>query len=93
MSGGHFDQKQWHFQDIADELDQVIRDNVCPDKNEWGDTIGRFYSAETIAEFRKGVDLMRRAYVYAQRADWLLSGDDGEDSFHRRIAADLEKLK
>lgn len=30
--------------------------------------------------------------VYVQRIDWLASGDDGEDSFHKRLEADLEKL-
>jgi hypothetical protein len=28
----------------------------------------------------------------AQRADWYLSGDDGEDSFFRRLEEDLEEL-
>ena len=27
-----------------------------------------------------------------QRMDWLISGDDGEESFLRRIEEDLEKL-
>jgi hypothetical protein len=33
------------------------------------------------------------AEIYAQRIDWLLSGDDGEDSFRERLKEDLEKLK
>jgi len=36
--------------------------------------------------------ILRQAHVYAQRIDWLVSGDDGEDSFHRRLKHDLEKL-
>ena len=52
-----------------------------------------YYSKETVAEFRKAVRLLRKACVYAQRIDWLLSGDDGEDSFHRRLKEDLEELK
>lgn len=39
------------------------------------------YSKETIKEFKKGIALLKKAEVYAQRIDWLLSGDDGEDSF------------
>ena len=52
-----------------------------------------YYSKETVAEFRKAVRLLRKAYVYAQRIDWLLSGDDGEDNFHNRLKDDLEELK
>jgi len=25
--------------------------------------------------------------------DWLLSGDDGEDSFHRRLAKELKEVQ
>lgn len=51
------------------------------------------YSKETIREFKKAIDILKKAEVYAQRIDWLLSGDDGEDNFHERLKADLEELK
>jgi hypothetical protein len=35
---------------------------------------------------------LKLAYVYAQRIDWLLSCDDGEDSFHKRLQAQLKEL-
>jgi hypothetical protein len=63
------------------------------EKNEWGDNIGSHYSPETIAEFEKAVKALKLAYVYAQRIDWLLSGDDGEDSFYIRLQAQLGELK
>lgn len=50
------------------------------------------YTEETLQEFRNGVDILRRAYIYAQRIDWLLSGDDGEESFHKRLREELGKL-
>ena len=49
------------------------------------------YSKETLDEFRKGLDILNKAYIYAQRIDWLLSGDDGEESFHKRLKEDLEE--
>ena len=49
------------------------------------------YSEETLEEFKKGLDILRKASIYAQRIDWLLSGDDGEESFHKRLKEDLEK--
>lgn len=50
-------------------------------------------SKETIKEFKKGVELLKKAQVYAQRIDYLLSGDDGEDNFHQRLKEDLANLK
>lgn len=81
MSGGHFDYQQYNIQNIADDVEQLIESN---DGN---------YSEETIVEFKRGLELLRKAQVYVQRIDWLVSGDDGEDSFHRRLTTELERLK
>ena len=51
------------------------------------------YTSETLAEFRKGVEILKRASVYAQRIDWLISCDDSEDSFHERLEEDLKGLE
>ena len=51
------------------------------------------YSKETIKEFKKGLAILKKAYVYAQRIDWLLSDDDGEESFHKRLKEELDNLK
>ena len=50
------------------------------------------YPDDVIEEFKKGVEILRKAQIYAQRIDWLISGDDGEESFHKRLKEDLEKL-
>lgn len=50
------------------------------------------YSEETIKEFKNAIRTLRMAQVYAQRADWLICGDDGEESFHERLAEDLAKI-
>lgn len=50
------------------------------------------YSEETIKEFKKAIRILRMAQVYAQRVDWLISGDDGEESFHERLVEDLAKI-
>jgi hypothetical protein len=93
MSGGHFNYKQHHLLDMADSIGSAILNNDSTEKNEWGDNIGSHYSPETIAEFEKAVKALKMAYVYAQRIDWLLSGDDGEDSFHKRLQAQNGELK
>ena len=51
------------------------------------------FSKETLAELKKAVHILKQAEIYAQRIDWLLSGDDGEESFHERLKEELEKLK
>jgi hypothetical protein len=92
MSGGHFQYKQYTLEIIADEIEDLIEKNDCNDKDRWGDVIGNHYSRETMREFDKAVELLKQAQVYVQRIDWLVSGDDGEDSFHRRLKTELDKL-
>ena len=60
--------------------------------NEWGDKKGYGYSPETIAKFKIARMSLLLAQIYVQRIDWLVSGDDGEDSFHSRLDADFEAL-
>lgn len=92
MSGGHFNYSQYNIQQIADEVEQIILDNNKTEKNQYGDTIGYNFSPETIEEFKRGLLILRQAYVYAQRIDWLVSCDDGEDSFHSRLKDGLDGL-
>ena len=91
MSGGHFDYKQYTINDIADTIKDVIN-NKRMYNEEW-DFMINDYSDETFVEFEKGLELLRQASIYTQRIDWLISGDDGEESFHKRLKEDLHKLK
>lgn len=93
MSGGHFDYKQHYIADIADEVERVIAQNDSTEKTRYGDDVGRHYPPEIIAAFCEGVRTMRRAAVYAQRIDWLLSADDGPEQFFARLAEDLGALE
>ena len=51
------------------------------------------YPDEVIEKFKEAVKILRAAETYAHRIDWLLSNDDGEDSFLRRLKEDLEALE
>jgi len=51
------------------------------------------YPQEIIEEFKNAVLALHTAEVYAQRVDWLLSGDDGEESFLKRLKDDLSKIE
>lgn len=50
------------------------------------------YTEETINEFKTAVRTLRMAQVYAQRIDWLICGDDGEESFHKRLSENLANI-
>lgn len=93
MSGGHFQYAQYRIDEIADSISEVIRDNNNEDRNEWGERKGHGFTPETIAEFRNAVVVLTVARIYAQRCDWLLSCDDGEDTFHERLKDDLAQIK
>jgi hypothetical protein len=93
MSGGHFNYDQHRIGLIADSIENMVIHNERTDVDHWGDPIGYNFSPETIAVFAKAVKLLREAQTYAQRIDWLVSGDDGEDSFHKRLADDLRGIE
>lgn len=92
MSGGHYDYLQDHIKYIAECIGTLIRENENGEVNEWGETKGRFYPPDIIEDFRRGQVALKIAFVYAQRIDWLVSGDDGEDSFRRRLREDLQAV-
>jgi hypothetical protein len=92
MSGGRFDYLQYRFSEIVDSIEKEIRNNDCVSNPEdWWEP--NYFSDETLDEFKKAVEYIKKAQVYAHRIDWLLSGDDGEETFHTRLAEDLEKIK
>jgi len=100
MSGGYFDYKQYHISNIADEIENYIEKCERKEKKDWGyeDENGKYIpyvyekSEEVLNEFRKGLKILREAYVYAKRIDWLLSGDDIDESFLRHLKKELAEL-
>ena len=84
MSGGYFDYNQWRLEDMADQIDRMIENNDSDEADDYGCRRGRGYSPETIARFQETRAALKRAAKMAHRVDWLLSGDDSEESFHRR---------
>jgi len=93
MSGGAFNYGQFRISDIVDVIEDEIYHNESIEEDEWGSRRGKHFNEETIAEFKKGVELLKMAQIYAHRIDWLISADDGENTFHERLKEDLETLK
>ena len=88
MSGGHFNYDQDRILGISEDIEQIIRNNDRTDKDEWGCELGYHFSPEVIAKFAEAIPILQRAYKMAHRIDWLVSGDDGEESFLRRWEED-----
>jgi hypothetical protein len=96
MSGGHFDYLQYRIAEIADSVEQLIVQNGTKKEystESWENKYYDEYPLEVIEKFREGLDYLRRAQIYAQRIDWLVSGDDGVESFFRRLENDLNNLE
>lgn len=90
MSGGYFNYAQSHIREIADEIQHLIETNLSTEKNEYGETIGRHFPPKVIRKFREAVIVLRRAAIYAQRVDWLVSCDDGPENFLQRLQEELD---
>ena len=84
MSGGHFNYQQDRCFEIADMIDAIIQKNDSTELDEYGDPISYGFSPETIERFKEAAHCLRQAGEMAQRVDWLVSCDDGEESFHER---------
>jgi aromatic ring-cleaving dioxygenase len=83
MSGGHFDYAQWRINDIA----RTIREDInCKE-----DVYVQSLDKKTIEVFKEAYDILLIAAEYAQRVDWVMSGDDGEDCFFERIDENIEE--
>jgi len=73
------EQKRWCDDDYFEKYPEELNHYKYPD--------------EVIEEFKKGYWILRQAAIYAQRIDWLLSGDDGNETFIRRLKEELERCE
>ena len=81
MSGGYFIYKQYHINDIANQIKDYINSDRAED-----------LSDNTLKKFNEAIHTLEVAAIMAQRIDWLISCDDGEESFNRRWDMELSKL-
>lgn len=93
MSGGHFGYLSGRIYNVAEEIENIIENNNNEEKDEWGSKKGYFFRDEVIEEFKKGAKYLKLASIYERRIDWLVSSDDGEDDFLKRLKLELKKLE
>ena len=86
MSGGAFEYHDCNMRDMADIIDDHIRLN--------GKTVDGLerpaYSPRTLDKFRIASTLLKKCGAMVHRIDWLLSGDDGEDTFEEAWARECQ---
>ncbi len=80
MSGGYYGYEQYRIEEIADQLLLKMNSDDFP------------YSDETKKVFEQTAYRLKIASVMLNRIDWLLSGDDGEETFHERLRKDVDKV-
>ena len=108
MSGGTFDYNQRRIRYIADDIEQEIAKSGKPKskrelkEESWRDE--SWYEKypedlnhyklrdDVMEEFKKGYEMLRKAEIYAQRMDWLIACDDGNESFLKRLKEELDIL-
>lgn len=105
MSGGAFNYKQFQIQEIIDGIEREIEKQGKPkDKYElFGcdeyyqkypeEKFYPTYSEEIQDKMKEGIRFLKIAQIYAHRIDWFLSGDDGEESFLKRLDDDLKEIE
>lgn len=71
--------------DDSEEADYII-DHHHTMPNRYG------YRFGTLQQLKRAVRSLRKAAIYAQRADWLLCGDDSEGTFMQRLFTDLKDI-
>jgi hypothetical protein len=84
MSGGEFNYTEDHILDIAERINAMIEGKI-----DHGET----YSPAVLERFQKAEKILRIAYAYAHRIDWLVSGDDGPTDFLDLLDSDIDKLE
>ncbi len=93
MSGGHFNHMQHQIDNLADEIEVIINANGSGQTDDYGDLIDHDLPKDILNQFSDGVKVLRKAFVYAHRIDYLLSNDDSPECFRKRLAEDLHGLE
>jgi hypothetical protein len=92
MSGGYFGYTQDRFEDVAVGIDALILSNDDETLDRFGERIGNGFPPEIIDKFRETAHMLRRAGEMVELIDYLVSGDDGPETFLREWKTMAEHL-
>ena len=93
MSGGHIGYHRHRLEDIAFEIEELIAMNDSETLDRFGERIGNGYPKEIIDKFDDAVHTLRQAAEMVQRIDYLVSGDDGQESFLRLWRTEVRRAR
>lgn len=85
MSGGHYNYKQFHITDIVEQIKHDVENN--------GEIDSHTFNNPTLRKLLFIADLLTLSADLAKDADWLYSGDDGEDTFNEHFDARFNFLR
>jgi hypothetical protein len=79
MSGGEYNYVQYRLQDVASDIEHLLERTDL--------------SEETMRKIKIAANTVSAAAIMIQRVDYLVCGDDGEDSFNKRWNEELKDYK
>jgi hypothetical protein len=79
MSGGAFNYVQYQITDPVHELKDMAADEHWPE--------------DVRESMLKCIKVLQEASIRLHRIDWLVSDDDGIETYRERLKRDLEELK
>ncbi len=98
MSGGYFSFDNYKIDEVAERVERLLHaalNGHYDDDDQyssWEKKLIANAPAELKSTFNDAVICLKKAAVYAHRIDWLLSGDDGEESFLKRLKDQLNEI-
>lgn len=108
MSGEYFDYKEGHIENVSEKLVQLLRLHdyegvLTPEAIEdffhllddpiYDQEVIFTLESSTLLKMKKALHYLHIAQIYAESVSYLMSGDDDEESFHERLAEDLDVLE
>ena len=106
MSGGAYDYIQCRLDEVVGRMVKEISlfgktltqqdyDRLDESDKWWhevGEPLGKITSEEALKRFRECAEIVAKARIAIERADYLVSGDDGDDSFVKRYDEEMDAL-
>lgn len=82
MSGDYMtDEYYWNLF-TAEKLEQIVNDAET----------NREYPKDIIVRLKDGLDIVKAAGIFIRRIDYLISGDDSEEEFKKRLSEEIQEL-
>ena len=96
MSGGAFEYKQYKIQDLIEDMENLlVRLDKEPIDSFECDSLKRYVNDSELFKnkIKENIRYLKRAYIFTQRIDCFISGEDCEENFYERLKEEIEKLE